>query len=1031
MRFPLFSTLLLLGLAFAPVASRVSVAAEQKRAALQVEERKRAKPDPEKKKPTGPRRSAVFSTQVEKKLIVGIDKTTAYLEKTAKSLPKKSAQRLQILERVLNLHMEQATYVRSEEERFFDKQYKTWESTGKKGQSPRLSTNKSMGHWKKVISQSSEILTEYPRSENADQITYNKAVALQYLGKEKDSAKIFTQLIQQYPNSAIAGDAYASLGDFYFDRNDFNNARTNFTKALKYKRSKRYLWSMFKLGWCSYNLGDYKGSLRHWKQLVLLAKGSKGQDANLREEALRDMVYAFAELKQIDEAIAYYRANGGTQYIGPFLILLAQILADQGAYAQSISVLKRFQSLVPNDPEGATAQKEIISLYAALGTMTKVWVELERYAMLYGPTSNWAKANNKKIVLETQNEIKDQMLYYATLTHQNAIKDDNREGNIQARKGYLLFLKYYPKARENVGVKYYLADIEYFLKDYKSAGRYYLEIASLGKPNAVKYGAKSNKGENIHKEVSVNMVNAFVKDFEPEFKVLKKEKPDFTKPKPISIRARNYAKACSKYVGWYPEDKARVKSCDIGVTDVFFHSGQKAMAVKYLKNVAIKYSKEKEGQNAVDSLIPIVKNDRAALLSTAQFLLKVPEYRNGKVGQNLRNIQRGAEKEDIAKEGDTFKRAQKFEAQARKYPTDPDVDKLWYNAAVDYMKAGAIPQAITAYLVIVEKFPNKPQAKDSLLQVGQIYEKQLDYDKASDTYIKFAIKYPKEKEANPAFATACELQIALNTAKAQQVCNAYAGRDASGAQYFTEQLIIGAERARRTEQLVSLIKNQYLGKFKLTPNQQIVAYYRIYRSGAGEAQQAAGQIKQIFGSSGGSVSGEALRYVGELTYKEVEGVVPRYMKLGLAGGTVDNLAKSIENKAVGLQQVEQQLGRVANTKDAYWGVAALYQLGLANEHFAEALANAPAIQGASKEDVQKELAPQVKGRQDEAMKWYKTAQDLVTRFKVYNDWSIRTLAGINRLSGKKMQFDDYVVSPDFLGSELAGSMVSSLKGAKE
>ncbi|MBC7659984.1 MAG: tetratricopeptide repeat protein [Chitinophagaceae bacterium] len=1028
MRF-LLHTLLLLELCLVPLAPRL-MAQEQKRAVLKIEERKRAKTDATSKKAPQIRHSAVFAMQVEKKLIAGIDKTTAYLEKTAKSLPSKSPQRLQILERILNLHMEQATYVRSEEERQYDKVWKAWQSGGKKGTEPRLSTAKSMGHWKKVISQSSEILTEYPRSENADQITYNKAVALQYLGKEKDSARIYTQLIQQYPNSAIAGDAYASLGDFYFDRNDFVNAKGNFTKALKYKRSKRFLWSMFKLGWCAYNLGDYKSSLTYWKQLVTLAKGSSGQDANLREESLRDMVYAFAELKMIDEAIAYYRANGGTQYIGPFLTLLAQILADQGAYAQSISVLKRFQSLVPNDPEGANAQKEIISLYAAVGTLPKVWVELERYALQYGANSGWAKANEKNLVVDTQNEIKDQMLYYATLTHQNAIKDDNREGNLEARKGYLLFIKYFPKAREVTGVKYYLADIEYYLKDYKAAGRYYLEIASLGKANALKYSAKADKGENIHKEVSVNMVNAFVKDFEPEFKVLKKEKPDFTKPKPISVRARNYAKACSKYVEWYPEDKERVKSCDIGVTDVFYHSAQKDNAIKYLKNIAVKYAKEKEGQNAVDSLIPIVKSDRAALLATANFLLKVPEYRNGKVGQDLRNIQRGAEKEDIAKESDVFKRAQRSEAQARKYPTDPDVDKLWYNAAVDYLKAGAVPQAITAYLVIVTKFPDKPQAKDSLLQVGQIYEKQLEYDKASEYYTAFSNKYPKEKEAIPALATACELQIALNTAKALASCNAYAQKDPSGAQGFTEELIEGAERAKRTEQLVTIIKNQYLGKFKLNANQQIVAYYRIYRSGAGEAAQAAAQIKAIFGQSPGAVSGEAIRYVGELIYKEVEGVVPRYMKIGLAGGTVDALAKSIENKAVGLQQVEQSLGRVVNTKDPYWGVAALYQLGLANEHFAEILANPPAIQGASKEDVLKELAPQIAGRKQEAMKWYKTAQDTVSQFKVYNDWSIRVLGGVNRMSGKKVQFDDYVVAPDFLGSELAGGMTSSLKGDK-
>ncbi len=1003
-------------------------AQEQKRATLQVTEKKREK-KLEKASPQL-KRSAVFAMQVEKKLVKGIDKTTRYLEKTAKSLPQRSPQRLQILERILNLHMEQATYVRSEEERDYDKKWQAWNNGGKKGQEPRLNTSRSMGHWKAVVTESSDIIQEYPRSENADQITYNKAVALQYLGKEKDAARIYTQLIQKYPNSAISGDAYASLGDFYFDRNDFTNAQTNFGKALKYKRSKRYLWSVFKLGWCAYNLGDYRKSLSYWKQLVSLAKSGTPQDSQLREESLRDMVFAFAELKMIEEAIAYYRANNGAAYIGPFLTLLAQILSDQGNYAQAINVLKRFQQIAPNDPEGPTAQKEIVSLSAALGDLKRVWSELERFAQMYAVSSDWGKANKKELVLDTQAVIKEQMIYYAALTHQNAIKDDNRELNLMAKEGYLLFIKYHPKAREVPGIMYYLADIEYYLKDYRAAGRYYLEIASLGKDKAIRYKDKSEKGENMHKEVSIYMVNAFVKDFEPEFKVLKKRKPDFKDPKPVSARARNYIKACEKYTEWYPDDPVRVKSCDVGIATIFFHSGQKDNAIRYLKNIAVKYPKDKEGQGAVDLLIPIVKDDRKELLATADSLLKIPEYRNNKVGQDLRNIQRAAEKEDISKEKDTLKRAQRSEAQARKYPKDPEVYILWYNAAVDYIKAGAIPQAIESYLFIVTHFGDKPQAKESLLQVAQIYEKQLEYDKAADYFIEFTKKYPKEKEAGGALSTACYLQIALNTPKALPVCIAFASRYPDNALGVIESLIVGAERAKRYDQMVEIIKTQYLNRFKLSSNQQIVAYYRVARAGGGDAGTAVAQIKSIFGQSPGSVSGEALRYVGEIAFREADPILPRYLKVGLVGGTVDALAKSLENKAVALNQVEQTYKVVVGTKDAYWGIAALYQMGFANEQYAEALANPPPIQGASKEDVLKELAPQIAERRKAAANWYKVAQDTVSQFRVYNDWSLKIIGGLNRLAGKKMQFDDFVVQPDFLGSELASSMAGSVKNGK-
>ena len=358
------------------------------------------------------------------------------------------------------------------------------------------------------------IRDRYPKAPAADAITYNKAAALLYLRKEKDAARIFNQLIRNYPNSEVVADAYASLGDFYFERNDFRNAKTNFQKVLKYKRSKRYLWSVFKLGWCSFNLNNYKKALFYWKKLVSTAKKSRLKAASqLKEEALRDMVYAFAELKQVNQAISYYKANGGRSYIGPFLKLLAQILADQGEYKKAISVLKRFQSIVPNSPDAPEIQKEIISLNAAVGNYPKVWKELERFKGAYGTRSNWARRQDKGLVKETQVLIKDQIIYYASLTHQKAIRDNNRALNREAKKGDLLYLKTFPKSKEVPGIMYYLGDIEYFLRNYKESGRYYPRIAAMGKAKAVRQNPKTRKNINIHKEVSVYMFNSYVKDF--------------------------------------------------------------------------------------------------------------------------------------------------------------------------------------------------------------------------------------------------------------------------------------------------------------------------------------------------------------------------------------------------------------------------------------------------------------------------------------------------------------------------------------
>lgn len=1007
-----------------------AVAAEKKRATLEVKERKRAKK--RKRVTPGLRKTAISAIKVERSLIKGIDKTVRYLNKTASSLPKKSAKRLQILEKILNLHMEQASYQRSEEERIYDAKWQRWERT-RRGSEPKLNTRKSNNDWKAVIKQATKILKEYPKSKSADLITFNKAIGLQYLKKEKASARIYSELIQKYPNSNVAGDAYSSLGDYFFDRNDFRNAESNYKKALKYRRSKRYLWSVFKLGWCTYNLGRYRAGLNYWKQLVRQARSQGKKGMQLRDEALRDMVYAFAELKDINGAIAYYRANGGQKHIGPFLLLLSTILSDQGRYSSAISVLKRYQRLGARDPKAPESQKEVISLYYALSKMRFVWQELGRFPLLYGPKSLWARRNDKKVVAETQAMIKDQIVYYSTLTHQKAIKDNNRALNLEARKGYLLFLQTYPKDPEVAGIKYLLADIAYFLKNYKEAGRYYLEIANMGKKKAIRVDPKTKKATNIHREVSIDMVRSYVKDFEKEFKVLKKRKPNFKRPRPLSIRARNYVMSCKKYVVWYPKDAKRVKDCDTGITNIYYHSGHKRQAIKHLKILAFKYPKYKEGKASIELLIPLVKNDKKALMQLASSFLKVPYYKKGAMGNKLRGLQRGSEKEAIAAEKDVLKRAKRYETQARKYPKDPDVDKLWYNAAVDYVKGGDITSALRAYVVIVKKFPKTSQAKTSLLQIARINEKQLSYGKASGYYRLFAQKYPKDKLTAGALSRSCDLLIAINSSKAPEVCTAFAARYPDASSGFINRMIVNAERSRRYKTMITLIRKNYLPVYKLSPNDRIVTLNRIYRAYKGKGPEAARAKKEmlgIFSSAGGAVSGEALRYIGELYFLRTAAYIPKFKALKLQGGTIDNLLKSIQKKAVAFQELEKAFSGVLATKDAYWGVAALYQLGYANEIYASDLDNPPKIKGASIEDVRKELRPQVMERKKLANARYNDAFGTVNKFKIYNIWSVKVANALARIAGKKFQYDDYVFLPDFLGTEIPVNLVSSLTGKR-
>ena len=618
-------------------------------------------------------RSAVFVIEVERKIIEEVKKTVPVLKRNANKMQAKSLGKLNLLERAINLNFELAVFLRNEEERDYDRKYQDWDTNGRKGREPQLNVSQSRKQWQIVIQDSRAIMAEFPKGKNADRLLFYQAMAQQQLGQEKEAAKAFSELIQRFPNSEIASDAYAQLGDYFFDRDDFGNAANNYKKVTRFTQSKRYLWSIFKLAWCAFNTGRYKEALEYWQNVVSIAKGKEDIEGaiQLKEQALRDMVYAFAELQMVEPAIAYYRKNGGAEFIGPLLSILSQTFAANGQFAAAIKTLKRFQELEPNAIDGPGTQKEVVALLYSLGKMSEVWKELKRFGDLYGPKSSWTAANkekNNKEVLEAQVLIRDQLLTYSKLTHKEAIKDGGEAMHEQARIGYLLFLELYPDAKEEAEIKFNLADIEYFLKDYRKAGAYYLDIVRLPVEKAAIFTGK--KPDNIHKQSALYMIDSYAKDFEPEFKAMQKQKPDFKKqPLKLSVRAANYINACAEFTKVYPKEQKIIKTCDLDVTKVFFHSNNLDKAKQYLRTIALKYPNDKEGPDSARQLIRLSAGDDQKVLALADELLKIPQYQKGSLGEELRDLRTNIEIGGIEKISEPLKRRASMKTKPRSTPS--------------------------------------------------------------------------------------------------------------------------------------------------------------------------------------------------------------------------------------------------------------------------------------------------------------------------------------------------------------------------
>lgn len=1004
---------ILLLLACGSVCALTASAQEHQRPPLSIETPSKKEILPRKEAPQD--RKQLYHRELRKELIEKIDETIAYLSKLAGQYPRKSPQRLKFLDKILGLHFEQAVFIASEESERYDRDWNVWNEGGQKGREPQVNNRVSKAHWQRVETLANDVLKEYPQAPQADKIKFHQAIAQQYLEKKDLAARSLQDLVKQYPRSRMLDDAHFALGEYEFGRAQFNRSLFHFEKSIDRDNPDRLGWALFKMGWCYYNLGNFQAALKFWKQTIAVTQNFQNEKKALilREEVLRDIVLAFVELGQTDEAIAYFRQNKGDEFIASFLDSLARNYQKKGAKQRSLDVWNRLLATTPDSQEAFDAQVEAIALLNERGAYDQVWTRLESMHARISPQGSWATANPNQVKDATR-KTAELMIYYPKVIHKKAQKSDSSKLYSEARKGYVQYLKHYPESRDQTEIWELLGDVTYAQNQYEQAGDVYLNIVKLGKDKAVIYDEKGKVTLNIHARSAKNMLDSYNKTMADELKGLLQKRPNFEKtPETLSEQARKFISSCQLFTEQYPQEKALIRNCDSFVAEIYYRTGHREEAKKALFTVAFKYADAKEGPEAVENLIPLVKDDEAFLVSTVRRLLALSAYQKGKIGAKLQGVMRGLELKTLTQETSEKKRASLYEERALKFPNDPEADKFWYNAAHDYMKSGDMARAVNAFQMIATKYPQSRAYGESLLTLGKLYDKLFEYKRASQFYSLYAQRNPTEKEAAGAGQRACDLAIVENLDRAWDICQAFATQHKTIGARQVERMIQIAFLRKDGDRVAHLVQNVYLPNFPLDPSQKIMAYHKLFQVGSDSHRVAARKIILEQGKKG--VAGEALRYYAEMLFLGHDGRFEQHMALSLRSGSVENLQASIQKISASLTQLENAYGQVTATKDSYWGTVVFYRLGLANEQFAEQLAKPPAIAGVKEDELKAQLKASVDQVMEKAREFYKVGLDTARKFSVYNESVPKLVDAQLRMSHRKERFLDWVLIPDMLG----------------
>ena len=991
-----------------------SLASSREKREVKIKEIKRSKRVTLKEAQMLSQREIMIENPLEEELIDEIDHALHQLMELSSKLKKGSLARAKIVNKIINLSLEQAGYITSQEHRSFDTIWSDWYEGGKRGKEPLFSSVDSKKYYKLVIKFTDKYLKEFPENENRVFVYFQKAVSLQYLDKYSEAISVFMEIIQEYPDSEVASEAYFEVGSFYFDRDKNSLAKENFKKVLGFKNATRIDWSLYKLGWIYFNQGNYVKSLKYWEKTVSLTSQKEkksGTENLLKKQVLKDMIYVFSELGNINYAVKYFEEHGKKDNISRFLFYLAQTYFEQGKRNKAERSYLKLLEEQPNSKEAVKAQFELALISYEKKQFNDLWSRLIFWHKNYGANSKWAELNRDDEVEENLTKTEETLLYYAQKLQIEAGKKSFRISEsytsprnlyLQSRKGYEYYLQLYPESVRFAEILEYLGDVSYALSDYEESASAYEAIVKMPKEEAVIYDSSGKVAENIHFRSATNMLDSASKHFASYYKKMIEKNPDFEKkPKELSKEAEIFIQSCSLFQKFYKEEDLK-KKCDFFSSEIFYRNGDKKKAKKYLKYIALNYRNDPEGALALDKLIPLYEGSPKKQADLAREFLKLKAYSQAEIGQKLRLLVRSVDLKEITQSSSAIEKARLFEAYAKEHPKDEEVESLWYNAAVAYFSAESLKNAVRVLKLIMEKYPKFEKRDAILIQLAQIHETLLLFDKSVDYYFLYTRLFPKGKQIIAAKQRSCTLAYVSGDSNLISLCSTFAKDLGEEAKETILKLMNFSFYANNTELYTQLLYSVYFKYFSISENEKILALhnlYKIYPKNSDLASSFGAKIKRIPFSK--KITGEALRFYANFYYQDFSRNLSKIEFVKSQPKTVLELQTLIQSNLTLLKNGEALSSKVLSFKDAYSTAKVYYDLFFLYKKMDFVLQSNFTIEGYSKEQIDKDLELVRESISNQVKSYFSNAETIVHNFKILDDDILEIEEKVARLEGEQ------------------------------
>jgi TolA-binding protein len=893
-------------------------------------------------------------------------------------------------------------------------------------------------NYEQTIAMHGRLLREFPNYRFADAARYLLGYAYSEQDQTDRALQAYMDLTELHPTSSFLPEVWTRIGEIYFDRSDvesLENAIAAYSRVEAFPDSPYYDKALYKIAWTYYRLDRYDEAVSSFIRLIDYADAQKEltgiSGSELRSEAIQYVAISLADdawggLGRAQQVLAPIQDE---DYAGEIWMQYGQVLFDQTRYDPAIQVLGYAIARYPTNAKNPQAQELIVRAYEQQRDFAGATRAREKLVADYSGGSAWYVANQEdEDAIRQAESLTERSLYTAAIfRHRQAQAykaegrvSDSRENYGAAAAAYQQYLDRFPKSSNAYDFEFYLAECLFYSGEFASAASQYESVRDSTVNNKHLEAAALSAVITYEKLVEEQVKRGSIPKYPLDTAAERQGRP--VEPKGLAEIRSQLVDASDRFLTLIP-DGERSPAIAYRAAEVYYRHDQFPEARRRFETIVAQYPTNEVARYASNLII--------------ESYLAVEDWESvEKVSNRLMKVAKSSETDDIGREefvgqlqlfkvGAQFKQAENYDAAGEyeqaadtyvrlvdENPEHEFADKALFNAAIAYEKVKRFDSASKVYDRIYNDYPKSDLAPRALFRVGINAEKGFDFDNAVSAYQRLAQRYPNsENRADAMYNLAVVLENNQDYEAAAGAYRRYATefprREDAGEVYFRTALVY--EKMEDWPRMIETLQS-FIGSYSRSASQRerlVLAYRKIgdaekARERLTAADRAYGQCLTQFRRSGLTVRSRAGADAANCAFERAEAKFRAYDAIEISG-TGRRQVQALQRKAKAQREVEQAYRGVFDYKRVETTLAASYRIGHSYERFAESLFTAPIPKEfESDEDLAMEYKMQLEERagvlERKAETAYRKAYEEARRTKVTNQWTRRTLEGLNKYS---------------------------------